>query len=399
MIDLRIFVASCGSAVARGLVESLTERLRAISDKEVTFDLVVEPWFEVGLPTGKATLDGLIQFARKTDFSITVFTRDDLVYRGGSFANFAKKPRDNVVFEAGLFMGGLGLDTERNFLLSSVRDGALFTDLDGITFIPLAEPRGREREKKLDKAAEKIRNLIVKAGPFIRHGMKRMKKEDVFEREKPQPSIPTAPTEEYLDANSSVVICSNDPLEGTDASFSNTVFTNISSRIRYEYFFPAEAMFAHRLVSLVFRLLTHHASAIAPEDIKAELENDQNKLLQAERNLRKLAPYLTVHLMPDPPAFRFCVHNAEIEQRARCYLRHEKDDFDFVVLKQKQDAKKVATQLLAIRQQATTQNIFSFITHFTNANAQKTFRAEIEEQIKSQFPHPLVNEVTKACFA
>ena len=66
---------------------------------------------------------------RTFDFATLVLTADDLVTKRGQSGN---APRDNVLFEAGLFMGALG--RHRVFLVSC-RDDVLDlpTDLAGIT--------------------------------------------------------------------------------------------------------------------------------------------------------------------------------------------------------------------------------------------------------------------------
>ena len=71
----------------------------------------------------------LVQAAGSYDFAVLILTPDDLVTRRGS-----SRPavRDNVLFEAGLFIGAVGL--ERTFLVSCRADELdLPSDLDGMT--------------------------------------------------------------------------------------------------------------------------------------------------------------------------------------------------------------------------------------------------------------------------
>ena len=80
-----------------------------------------------GLSTG--TLETLVSEASNFDFAVLVLTPDDLVVSRGEERN---APRDNVLFELGLFMGTIGRN--RTFVLASdSRELKLPSDLAGIT--------------------------------------------------------------------------------------------------------------------------------------------------------------------------------------------------------------------------------------------------------------------------
>jgi predicted nucleotide-binding protein with TIR-like domain len=119
----RIFLGS--SAQQAKLLQALTRGLRDIAD--------VEPWTTVFNP-GVSTLDRLVELTGEVDFAVFVFGHDDWTTRGTSpdAASGQASPRDNVVFEAGLFGGALGM--RRTFILHA--NGAkLPTDLLGLTSI------------------------------------------------------------------------------------------------------------------------------------------------------------------------------------------------------------------------------------------------------------------------
>src|SRR5215213_8849373 len=60
-------------------------------------------------PPGAETLTPLLEKAFTTDFAIFLFTKDDNVTPQGNPTGVAsEKPRDNVIFEFGLFYGALG---------------------------------------------------------------------------------------------------------------------------------------------------------------------------------------------------------------------------------------------------------------------------------------------------
>ena len=119
----RIFLGSSGEQ--EKLLQALTRGLRDIAD--------VEPWTAVFNP-GISTLDRLVELTGEVDFAAFVFAQDDWTMKGVSpdAASGQASPRDNVVFEAGLFGGALGM--RRTFILHA--NGAkLPTDLLGLTSI------------------------------------------------------------------------------------------------------------------------------------------------------------------------------------------------------------------------------------------------------------------------
>jgi hypothetical protein len=140
----RIFLGS--SAQQDKLLAALTRGLQDIAD--------VDAWTTVFNP-GVSTLGRLVELTREVDFAAFVFARDDWTAKGASpeAASGQASPRDNVVFEAGLFGGALGIG--RTFILHA--DGAkLPTDLLGLTLIrydPDTTPAVvRQINRKLRKA-------------------------------------------------------------------------------------------------------------------------------------------------------------------------------------------------------------------------------------------------------
>jgi hypothetical protein len=142
----RIFLGSSGQQ--EKLLGALTRGLEDIAD--------VDPWTTVFNP-GVSTLDRLVELTREVDFAAFIFGQDDWTRRGTSTdpASGEASPRDNVVFEAGLFGGALGM--RRTFILHA--DGAkLPTDLLGLTSIrydPDTTPAVvRQVNQKLRKAID-----------------------------------------------------------------------------------------------------------------------------------------------------------------------------------------------------------------------------------------------------
>jgi hypothetical protein len=139
----RIFIGSSGEQ---------TKLLRAIS-RGLSDVAEVEPWTTTFNP-GRSTLDRLVELSQEVDFAAFVFAQDDWTTTDASPAGQAS-PRDNVVFEAGLFGGALGI--RRTFILHA-HGSKLPSDLVGLTSVrydPATSPAEvRAINEKLRKAIE-----------------------------------------------------------------------------------------------------------------------------------------------------------------------------------------------------------------------------------------------------
>jgi len=151
----RIFLGSSGKQ--QRLLKSLTSGLASVAD--------VEPWTTVFNP-GVSTLDRLVELTHEVDFAAFVFAQDDWTSATGGDPGTAvpgqASPRDNVVFEAGLFGGALGM--RRTFILHA--NGAkLPTDLLGLTSVRY-DPELSPTELKT--VNQKVRKAIEAEGRLAR---------------------------------------------------------------------------------------------------------------------------------------------------------------------------------------------------------------------------------------
>jgi Predicted nucleotide-binding protein containing TIR-like domain len=139
----RIFLGSSGKQAK--LLNAITRGLEDVAD--------VEPWTTTFNP-GRSTLDRLVELSQEVDFAAFVFAQDDWTTTDASQSGEAS-PRDNVVFEAGLFGGALGI--RRTFILHA-HGSKLPSDLLGLTSVrydPAAGPAEmRAINQKLRKAIE-----------------------------------------------------------------------------------------------------------------------------------------------------------------------------------------------------------------------------------------------------
>lgn len=108
------------------------------------------------------TLDVLEKAVDDCDFAIAVAHGDDLTqFRGQDWPS----PRDNVVFELGLFMGKLG--RKRAILMEPREDKIkLPSDLSGVTTIPYRYEAGRDASASMAPACNRLRDHILEWGPF-----------------------------------------------------------------------------------------------------------------------------------------------------------------------------------------------------------------------------------------
>src|SRR2546423_11027724 len=116
----RIFLGSSGKQAK--LLQAIARGLGDVAD--------VEPWTTTFNP-GRSTLDRLVELSREVDFAAFVFAQDDWITTDGSTSGQAS-PRDNVVFEAGVFGGALGI---RRTLILHPHGSQLPSDLVRLTLV------------------------------------------------------------------------------------------------------------------------------------------------------------------------------------------------------------------------------------------------------------------------
>src|SRR3954454_24399560 len=144
----RIFLGSSGKQAK--LVQALTRGLADVAD--------VEPWTTVFNP-GVSTLDRLVELTNEVDFAAFVFAQDDWTSNpADASATGQASPRDNVVFEAGLLGGVLGM--RRTFILHA-KGAKLPTDLLGLTCVRYD---GGSADAEIDAICQKLRNAIENEG-------------------------------------------------------------------------------------------------------------------------------------------------------------------------------------------------------------------------------------------
>src|SRR5262245_20856150 len=151
----RIFLGSSGKQAK--LLQAITHGLEDVAH--------VEPWMTSFNP-GTTTLDRLFELTREVDFAAFVFAQDDWTTTTPPAEPAPTpgeaSPRDNVVFEAGLFGGVLGM--RRTFILHA--SGAkLPTDLLGLTCVRYD---GSTAASVMKVVCQKIRDALENEGRLAR---------------------------------------------------------------------------------------------------------------------------------------------------------------------------------------------------------------------------------------
>jgi CAP12/Pycsar effector protein, TIR domain len=151
----RIFLGSSG--MQKKLLDALTRSLEDVAH--------VDPWTTSFNP-GTTTLLRLFELAHEVDFAAFAFARDDWTAAGQPASpptgSGQASPRDNVVFEAGLFGGVLGM--HRTFILHA-KGSKLPSDLLGFTCVRYDEAATPSEMRVIN---QKLRKAIESEGRVAR---------------------------------------------------------------------------------------------------------------------------------------------------------------------------------------------------------------------------------------
>ena len=142
-------------------VEAL-EVARIIENAFTYDDFVVRLWSNDVFKVASYALESLETEVDDSDFAIAIAHSDDVtLFRDQEWP----APRDNVIFELGLFMGRLG--RKRAILMEPREDKVkLPSDLSGITTIPYSYESGKDAAAMMAPACNILRDHIKEWGPF-----------------------------------------------------------------------------------------------------------------------------------------------------------------------------------------------------------------------------------------
>lgn len=386
MREVRIFVASSttGIPLAKQLVESLNRPTRPSApgsdDGECPgsgeFLRIKAVHWTKGFRASQFTLENLIVEAKKCDFAAVILTKDDAAKKKDVSGWL---PRDNCIYEAGLFTGALGPSHQRCFLLSSVEPKDLPTDVQGLTYIPITPGVSKEARKSQQLAASEVRRCVLERGPFERT---LLGADQLVERES------------RVSPNTLVYISSAEPLE-REPSFANRVMKNMNRSVEYRYFFYDDPDIAQTIAGMIQTLAAVGPNEEACLDTPlARRDRMENNVDQVKSNLKVLQLCLAIHLQRQEPIYPCCIHNAGSDTPT-CYLRFPCDgEPSFVAWKKGDAAKQVAAELRKSRpsQRPSARHIF----RIPQKHAERI--GGIADYLGAFFPPKLQEAVFDACF-
>ena len=130
-----------------------------IKDRFAKDNLEVRLWSENVFGASEATMESLESASMGADFAIILCTADDVIKKRG------KSPavlRDNILFELGLFMGGIG--RPRTLIVREKgKPLQLPSDLAGITYLSMSTEEGAI-EQSLDEITTAVKKRIRELG-------------------------------------------------------------------------------------------------------------------------------------------------------------------------------------------------------------------------------------------
>lgn len=148
----QVFIGSSGEALkeAESLKDSLNRK-----------GFICSLWTQGVFQPSQTTIEDLMRMAKECDFAVLLMTADDTTASRGKRKD---SPRDNVVFELGLFMGALG--RERTFIASPKGvDLKLPTDLLGVTHLRFEADGAKTVGRRMAGVAKTVSSQISNLGP------------------------------------------------------------------------------------------------------------------------------------------------------------------------------------------------------------------------------------------
>jgi hypothetical protein len=158
-MDKRIFIGSSTEALP------VAKEVQSILGQK---DHIVDLWTSV-FAAGNIILDALLEKCSRYDFAIFIFQPDDI-----TLIRKEKKRtvRDNVIFEAGIFMRAIG--RSRVYLLQPAQDeqpkAHILSDIGGLIIEPYFFPKDpNDLRARLEPVCHRLQKIFKQAAPSLRH--------------------------------------------------------------------------------------------------------------------------------------------------------------------------------------------------------------------------------------
>lgn len=327
----KIFLGS--SSRSYGLVQWLAQEIRA---NEIGIPI---PWKSGGFAPSKSTLQNLLEQCMVCDFAVIFLTRDDAKREKDNSEKIFKGPRDNTIFEAGLFVGGLGLQPERCVLVSSVDESNLPSDIKGITYVEIDEPPPPDPpfhrlsdewcRENLQRVYESVELSVNKYGEFLKRPLLNV-------LTKKQLAIREQVGKSYLERYDKVFINSSEPSDCCEFVMAKAVAENIRNKVFYQFHYRVQkedldsicSQWIDHIRILIAAYCIHEKSSYSEGDLKKDEDIRgfiKSRYADAKIAIDDIRNHLKffIHLEEGHPMpFRVAVHNVSSFEKAKCYLRH-----------------------------------------------------------------------------
>lgn len=127
----------------------------------VTEDIIVKLWTDGIFQASATTIESLMAILEIYDFGIVVLSSDDITFSRGSDQ---PSPRDNIIFELGLLMGGIG--RPRTIIVKPLGlDIKIPSDLLGITCLEIDVAADQLSRFSTRSVCDCLRSRIAQIGP------------------------------------------------------------------------------------------------------------------------------------------------------------------------------------------------------------------------------------------
>jgi len=124
-------------------------------------DMLVSVWTDGVFGASHTAVESLLEAVDRSDFAILILTADDIVVSRDCEQTV---PRDNCVFELGLFMGALG--RERTFIVKPRGiDVKAPSDLLGVAPIEYASGKSETLRVRVASVCNDVRKIVGELGP------------------------------------------------------------------------------------------------------------------------------------------------------------------------------------------------------------------------------------------
>ena len=339
---VQIFIACSGKATveAQFLATKLQEQeLQNIEIKPVKWWSTAKKFTTI--------IEKLVNHTKECDFAAILLTGEDLLFKANNGGEFA--PRDNCVFEAGLFAGSFGPNLSRCFLLTSIDKDLLPSDLQGLEYIKFTESSVDtvKSEDSLEAAADAIGQALKEfKKDNTLHVNRGLKRPIITEGELIKLESLKSDNGNLVKGSSIVFVRSQQPLE-TGKEFAKQVMSNmINGTITYKYVFDKDRNTLCIIADLI-------AALVGVESITIKVEIDGHLIetqspLSTDKNIETIKSNLRIYFLLDKPGIHYCIHNANRSQYAICYLKcpySDETEAQFIEWCRNEKAVQIATEI------------------------------------------------------